>query len=174
MSKRSHLLPALLFCGTLFSINRALGEEAFIARNNAPQMFGSASAPITALVSSPIQYVITQTDQDTWWDVANKKEILMIDTKCVVNAKEVKSMKTYSLTLRGVGAGGVYTWDVVGTAVDTPGLYNDLFTLSNDRGLGDVLKDEPIVVAQVVTLVARKAVSVTPTPAPTPANPVGN
>ena len=124
---------------------------------SAPPMFGSAEAPktfkaSTAMMPSTVRYVITQNDQDT--RIVMGVPTLQRDATCNVRGVSVRSMSAnWTASLRGVDGVGTYTWDITGTALLTPGAYEDTWDLVNDRpAMGDVLYDAPVSVKQQITL----------------------
>lgn len=106
-----------------------------------------------------MQYVITQTDMDTYFFVyppPNGSYGQMFDTACDITPFRIASMSSGSYTLRGVnGATGTYTWDITGIAVAVPATYEDVWVLKNNRLQLDVLLDLTLNVTQQITITAQ-------------------
>jgi hypothetical protein len=142
--------------------------------NNDTPMTGSASAPVTVTITrydashmgqpgyptqpppgAPFTFAITQTDLDTYVESVSLTKIKKPDITCKITIGSVQ-YPTGTPTLRGSSPdGSTITWDIAGfgpvvpTGVPVFGAVDyNVYTLSNNRPVGDVLLDTDYTVTQ--------------------------
>jgi hypothetical protein len=117
--------------------------------NPNPQLGVMAQAPVTVAPGAVVQYVLTVTDMDTWKDHYGRL-YQMYDYTVALQVVKVNSMTQHSVTCRGVDQStGKYTYDVVGYAVTTTGIYADNF-IGKDTPGNPLLNDVDVPFSQTV------------------------